>query len=267
MNVLENRMINILKELKEKNGAIAVRAEFEAEGTRLDELFRLKEISVRAGLGLVLKIGGCESIRDMLESRIVGVNCLVAPMVESAYALRKYLQAIKKVFTAQERKSIKISCNIETVTACQNLKEMLEIPEISVLHGIVIGRVDLCFSSGKNEEYVNNKEITKLVREAIAAAKKKNLVCMMGGGLSPESMEIFKDLSDGALDYCETRKVCFLYPKLLATDYKKGILKALGFELLWLKNKATYYKGITDADKARLSLIEQKYLNELDSLI
>ncbi|MFH1428285.1 MAG: aldolase, partial [Candidatus Margulisiibacteriota bacterium] len=81
MNDLELKMVDILKELKDKYGAVGVRAEFEAEGTKLEELLRLKEISMKAGVSLVLKIGGCESVRDMLEARVVGVDSLVAPMV------------------------------------------------------------------------------------------------------------------------------------------------------------------------------------------
>ena len=51
MNKLEQQMLDILKDLKEKHGAISVRAEFEAEGTKIDELLRLKEICMVAGLG------------------------------------------------------------------------------------------------------------------------------------------------------------------------------------------------------------------------
>ena len=126
MNSVEQRMVEILKELRESYGALAVRAEFEAEGTRLEELLRLKEICMTAGLGLTLKIGGCESIRDMLEAKIVGVDYLVAPMVESPYALRKYLQAVSKTFFSEEANPVEVLCNIETVTGCDNFEAMLE---------------------------------------------------------------------------------------------------------------------------------------------
>jgi len=34
-------------------------------------------------LGLTLKIGGSEAIRDMFEARVLGVSRIVAPMVET----------------------------------------------------------------------------------------------------------------------------------------------------------------------------------------
>lgn len=265
MNSLEMRMVEILQELKENYSALNVRAEFEAEGTKIEELLRLKEISMVAGLGLTLKIGGCESIRDMLEAKIVGVNYLIAPMVESPYALRKYLQAVNKVFSGDDLRQVEILCNIETLTACKNLESMLKIPEIAKLKGIVIERVDLCFSLGKNEEGINDKDINKIVAETIFSAKGQNLICTIGGGVSAHSLGFFRSLPEGSLDRFETRKVCFCAKPALAADPEKGILKALAFELLWLKNKLSYYKSINSRDQERMELIKKRYIKTLDS--
>ncbi|MBP1732831.1 MAG: 2,4-dihydroxyhept-2-ene,7-dioic acid aldolase [Deltaproteobacteria bacterium] len=267
MNKLELRMVDILKELKEAHGALSVRAEFEAEGTKLEELLRLKEVCMVAGLGLTLKIGGCESIRDMLEARIVGVDYLVAPMVESAYAMRKYLQAVNKVFPKEELGSIEILSNIETKTACDNLPEMLKIPEIDTLRGIVIERVDLCFSLGKNDQSINDEDINRIVRNTIAQAKKeRNLICTVGGGVSADSLPLFQSLPQGHLDRYETRKVCFSWQNA-GNNPEKAILKGPGFEVLWLRNKLGFYSSLSQADQQRMNLIEQRYWKAIDGLM
>jgi hypothetical protein len=267
MNALERRMVNILGELKEKHGAVCVRAEFEAEGTKLEELLRLKEISMAAGLGLTLKIGGCESVRDMLEARLVGVNYLVAPMVESAYALRKYLLAVQKVFPPEERNGVEIFCNMETMTAIDHFDEMLAIGERAVLQGVVVERVDLCFSLGLSEENINDGEINDIVVEIVKKAKDNGLVTVIGGGVSAHSLPFFGCIGQGCLDRFETRKVCFDYSRALRNNPEKGILKALGFELLWLRNKGAFYRRISLADEERMNLIERRYWQEIDALI
>ncbi|MFA5276435.1 MAG: citrate lyase beta subunit, partial [Candidatus Omnitrophota bacterium] len=68
MNALENKMLKILKDLKDNHHVIGVKAEFEAEGTRIEEALRLKEVVTKAGLELTIKIGGCEAVKDMYDA-------------------------------------------------------------------------------------------------------------------------------------------------------------------------------------------------------
>src|SRR3990167_260270 len=116
MNILEKKMVAVLQDLKENHNVVGVKAEFEAEGTRLEEAMRLKEVVSKAGLDLTIKIGGCEAIKDMYEARVIGVSRIVAPIVETPYALKKYLAATKLVFSAEEREEVIFLVNIETIT-------------------------------------------------------------------------------------------------------------------------------------------------------
>ena len=62
MNLLEKKMVETLIDLKENHHVVGIKAEFEAEGTRLEEALRLKEVVTRAGLDLAIKVGGSEAI-------------------------------------------------------------------------------------------------------------------------------------------------------------------------------------------------------------
>ena len=106
MNDLEKKMVNILSDLRENHHVIGIKAEFEAEGTRLEEALRLKEIVTKAGLELTIKIGGCEAIKDMFDAKVIGVGTIVAPMIETAYAMKKFVNAARFVFPPLDRKRL-----------------------------------------------------------------------------------------------------------------------------------------------------------------
>lgn len=259
VNSLERRMVEVLMDLKENHYVIGIKGEFEAEGTRLEEALRLKEVVTKAGLDLTLKIGGCEALRDLYEARVIGVSRIVAPMVESPYALKKFLRATKLAFPEEERKEVSFLINVETIESYRRFESMLELDEIVDLDGIVLGRVDMTGSMGLTREDINSPQLFEITKNLFTLAKNKSLECVIGGGVSKETIPFVKQLPPGLVDRYETRKLIFKCPEALEDGYDKGILKAVGFELMWLKNKRDFYGMIFAEDRTRIELLESRY--------
>ena len=263
MNSHERQMVELLIDLRENYHVKGVKAEFEAEGTRMEEAMRLKDVSAQAGLGLNIKIGGCEAIKDMFDSTSLGVQRIIAPMVETAYALKKFLGAAKLAFGDND--DVELLINIETITSIHNLEAMLAIPEIGRLHGVVIGRVDLSGSLGLTRDQINSDKILDLSLQVAGQAKALGKQVVVGGGVSAHSRPFFRAFPEGHLDRFETRKVIFSCPGALANP-EESFLKAVEFELLWLKNKKAYYGAIHREDDERLTMMEKRYKESIDTI-
>lgn len=257
MNTLEYKMVELLLDMKKNYGVIDLKAEFEAEGSRMNELMRLKEIASNAGLSIALKIGGAEAITDIFEAQKIGISAIVAPMLESPYALSKYIMALEKHVPKETRKNIKFVAMIETVQGYKNVDEILAADKNNLLNIISVGRVDMSGSFGLQRNEINNDKIYKVAEEIFTKAKKRKLETVMGGGIAKEAIPFIKKLvSKKLLDRYETRKIIFhTDPQATATKMEEGIIKANLFELFWLQNKKKYYTNIAMEDDSRMEML------------
>ncbi len=257
MNQYEKRMLAILEQGKADYGIAAVKAEFEAEGTRVDELLRLLEIARRAGVKVGLKIGGCEAIRDLIECRQFGVDYVIAPMVESSYALKKYIDAKDKVFPKDEQADIGFLFNVETRSTFDHVVEMGQVAKIGGV-GMVFGRVDFAGSMGHSRDFVNSDEMISYVEKVAMVTSIQGLDLVVGGGVSPDSIEPLRRVRQTRLDRFETRKVIFDAAVLDGDKAAEGMELAIEFELLWLKNKRDFYQSIAAEDEKRIAMMEDR---------
>ena len=259
MNKTEKEMLKILHKLRE-SGALAVKAEFEAEGTRTEELLRLMDLSRRASIGIGLKIGGCEAVRDLIEAKQFGVDYVIAPMVETPYAMEKYIVAKNKVFNLDERADVDFLVNIETHTGLNNSSKMIEIAsKKNGIDGVVFGRVDFAGSQGLPLDSVNEDNITDSCIEIANKCKDNNLNFVVGGGISDISIDPLKKISKNHLSRFETRKIIFDAEALNKKEIKEALLNAVHFELLWLINKKEFYSLITREDDKRLRMLNDRW--------
>jgi hypothetical protein len=256
VNSVEIKMLDMLKRGRDEHGVVAVKAEFEAEGTRPEELLRLLELARRADLKVALKIGGCEAVSDLLASRLYGIDYIIAPMVETPYALSKFIEAKDKIYRRKDE-GTKFLFNLETETTLRNLDAMIESARENQV-GVVFGRVDFTLSRGMARGAINDRSITDAVLRVAAACADADLELVVGGSVSTDAISALREIQLIRLDRFETRKVIFAGEAIQSSAILGGIRNAVEFELAWLKNKRDYYGVIATEDDKRITMMETR---------
>ncbi len=237
-----------------------MKAEFEAEGTRTDEMLRLIDLARRADLKVALKIGGCEAVRDLLESKQFGVEYIIAPMVETPYALQKFILAKNTAYTKDQQQDTDFLFNIETITAFNNIDELMKVAQApDGVQGGVFGRVDFCGSLGWGRDKIDTDHVTDYVRTAGAACKMAGRDFVVGGAVAISSLPSLTNIRAVHLSRFETRKVIFGAHAIDNPAMDRGLQTTVYFELLWLQNKRDYYGAMQHEDAARIAMLEARW--------
>ncbi len=229
-------MKNLIKDLKElkKFGMSSVKQSLEDEGATFKDIELMRKITLKAGVDLNVKIGGCEAKNDIYFCKQIRVNSIVAPMVESEYALRKFIQ----IAYDPKDKFTKLFINIETKIALANLKKIIESKYFKFLNGIVFGRSDIAGSYDLKKQDVDSKMIFFKINNALLLLKNRKKLIKMGGSITPTSINfIEKVYKKNLLKRIETRNIEIELNKKNLENLSISINKIFAFEMNWLKYK------------------------------
>ncbi len=249
-----------ISKLKETNMLLAIKAEFEAEGTRIDELSVLSGLCFKWKIPLTLKIGGPSAKRDIYEAFQFGANNVLVPMVESPFAAEicsEYFFSISEAFKLMHN-TPKLLINLESQKTIENLDSILELIKGKNLpiNTVVIGRSDL--SNSLRIKDVNSLEILNIVVSAIKKCSKYNINCTLGGNITSKSYKFVKQLGN-SLNAFESRKCTFLNcSSLNEYNYNSLINAGLEFELSWLEFKQNMYSQRSNEENNRIDLIKKR---------
>lgn len=250
-----DKITQILKNLK-KNGVSGIKQSLEDEGASFAEIMQMRSLTKKVGLDLNVKIGGCEAKNDIFFCKKIGVDGIVAPMVESKYALNKFIQV------AGYNRNNFLFVNLESKLAFKNLKEIMNSKNFNILKGVIVGRSDLAGSMNLTKRMVDSKKIYKNVFSAFKRlkTKKKSLVCKMGGSITYHSKNFIESLyKKKLLDRIETRNVEILLNKKNIKNLKYLLILSFKFEVEWLKKKLTMGK-ITN------NVVKKEYLFRINQI-
>ena len=210
----------------------------------------MRRVTEQIGLNLSIKIGGCEAKTDIQFCKSINADKIVAPMVETSFALTKFIESIINI------PKLNFYINIESKTAYENLDNILSSPSSKLLSGIVIGRSDLTKSYGFGKDYVDSPQMQDIVYKALVKCKEYNITTLMGGNISSKSSKFVKKLyKEKLLEYIETRNVIIKLNNKNINNIASIIKSSLIFESKWLQYKANYYNKIGKEYTDRSNLI------------
>jgi 4-hydroxy-2-oxoheptanedioate aldolase len=241
----------ILLQLKDL-GCSGVKISYEDEGALLNEIITMRYLTASTGLELSVKIGGCEAKRDIVDCINIGCDAIVAPMIESAFSLKKYFNSLKQYNYTREK-----GFNLETINAYQHLDELAK--EFHNLDFVTFGRVDFVGSLNKDRVFVNTDEMFQMVSNVFTKAKEHNTSCYLGGAISIDSKDFIGKLIEAKLlDKFETRYIIFDVYKIDFTKLEQLLYFANVFEVEWLKYVSARYNLLANKDAERIVMIENR---------
>jgi len=252
---LEKKLSNQLVRLKEL-GICAVKAEFEAEGASFRDLLRLRRFTAEQNIPLHLKIGGVEALRDLKDALDLGVDGVIAPMVESPFGVVKFTEAVESVFG---RRRLFKSINIETREAVERVDDILEVA-LGKIDNVTIGRTDLSRSYFDLVIQPDSPFILDLIDRLSYKIQSVGLDLTVGGSLTSESVRIFSERKERLGDRVsslETRKAIFPAERMLK---EKDVLKeSLRFEEIYLRFKLECEAWLSRVDQERLTKLKSRF--------
>jgi hypothetical protein len=248
-------MKNLIEHLKQLStyGIVGMKQSFEDEGVLLDDVITVKRITELCELHSYVKIGGCEAKTDLYNCVRLGINGVIAPMVETPFSLSKFTNIISEYPNKADAYVV-----IESKTAYENIDEILDNGQ-NKLKGIIVGRSDFTLSYNLNKSEVDSDFIYNKVEEILGKAKKYNYITTMGGNVSTRSTQFIKDMyQKNLLNKIETRNIVIeLNPQNIKT-IDETIQKALDFEIEWLQYKLSLSSKLSNEYSERIGLLKNR---------
>ena len=219
---------------------VSLKGEFEAEGLSRDAVAAEAAFGARNGLPYLVKIGGCEAKSDVRFLAQIGVRSVVAPMIESPFAMRKYMEMLPEAAFDH------VGVTIETIDAVRRIDEILDAG--TKLTEVTVGRTDLTASFGGTG--VDCDETVAMVKTVARAAAQRGMNTTMGGAINVGTITLLQRDAElrQQIGAVETRKCVMPVDRFL----EEGALDAaFAIELALLHLQLAHNDALSAAAHAR----------------
>jgi hypothetical protein len=208
-----------LQALKEDHALAGIKGGTEVEAMSFDEILLMREIS-RNIVPMTVKIGGPEARNDVAFMLRHGIDVILAPMIESVYALKNFVDTMGAL---DPKGKCLLAINMETVTAYEKLPAIFSSDYFRRVGKVTVGRSDLSASMNLD---VDSREVANMTRHIVALARVYNKTTSVGGQINPENAHAIQ--RDVKSDYVNTRHMLVSCEK--GADIAENVRAALEWE-------------------------------------
>ncbi|NET03351.1 MAG: hypothetical protein F6K16_01155 [Symploca sp. SIO2B6] len=242
-----NQMID---QLYTSHGLVMFKAGSEWEDMNLEEIVYLKQLGTY-DIPVLMKVGGVEARTEMRQLLDIGVEIFLAPMVESEFALQKFVTITKEVCQEHHREA-RLAMMIESIQTYNNLESIINSPYFDELEMVVLGRWDLANSMGtQNVDAQEVKEVCKKIVDAVLAKGKSISV---GGFVNPRTALSVKN----ELRASQLNTINFLLDISKCVDLSQAVELMLQAEMTYYQNLKIIYPQRSDFYQSRVEITKKK---------
>jgi hypothetical protein len=248
------KLKRMLEILTGKLGLVALKGGTEVEDMTFNEIIFLKMIA-EPDIPVIVKIGGPEARNDMRELMRINIDGILAPMVESEYALKNFIESLHEIYSGSRLPYSAI--NIETITSYKNIDSIISSIYFSALDQVTVGRTDL---SGSMNKKPDDNEVIAVTSEIIRLSREKGKVTSVGGAIHTSNAQRILDLI--CPDRINTRHLIFDCSETIGID--ESVKLGLEFELELYKNFMKVEPSKEEAYRRRMETTKNRIIPKVE---
>lgn len=220
INHLRDHLLNLCLH----HGLRSMKTGTEVEDMSFSEIELLRTISSGI-LPLYVKIGGPEARNDMRNLIQLGVDGIIAPMIESPYSLRNFMIAFNQIKEEFPKSQVEAGINLETITGYNQMHSIINQPLANGLKQVTAARTDL---SGSMSLDPDDEHVLSLCADIVIACSSKGWVTSVGGAIHPGIIETLLERIPS--DRVNTRHMVISCQEI-ASNPRLSLIENLKFEI------------------------------------
>ncbi len=253
---VEESLLKLRKDLEELiniSGFCGLKGGTETEDMEYDEL-NLLHLLGKDLVPVTVKIGGPEARTDIRYCYSIGIEGICAPMIESEYSLRNFVNTLKNLITPADYPEVRKSINLETITGYRNILEIADSKSFTDLNSITAARSDL---SASMDMHPDDPEVMRVTSQIVKISRDRGKRTSVGGTITKSNFEVIA--ADVQPDMINSRHVAVDLKKISDSGLRDVAENMLSFEMdlfnlfSQLKpERAYYYRNRIETNRERI---------------